>query len=98
MDPRSGQVMTLLGSVAIALITGAVAYTAARIQSQAGIQAAIEAANAGGLVGYTKGNGIWIVGQGDKSIVYCEISSTDTGIPVKDRKIDCTESTNVLTY
>lgn len=90
--------LVFMASVVVAVIAGVVSYVAATIQSRGAIEAAIETAAASNLTGYTVEKGIWIVGKGEKAIVYCEIPSSEDGKKIDDRSIRCTNKTYVLTY
>ena len=60
-----------LGGVGAAVITGLVTYQAARMQSRAAIDAAIESA-AQPLLGYPASDGIWLIGD-DHKLVFCKL-------------------------
>lgn len=98
MSDGKGHVLTFVGGVVVALIAGGVAYTAARVQADAAIRAAIETANASTITGHPVDKGIWVLGKGDRSIVYCEVPALEGDKEVGRRKIQCTDRTKVLTY
>ena len=90
--------LAFAGGVIVAIIAGVVSYVAATIQSEGAIKAALETANASNLTGYTVDKGIWVIGKGHRSIVYCEMPPSEMSKEIKDRRIYCTQSTYVLTY
>lgn len=97
-DNRTGLRLTLLGGIGAAIVSGVIAYSVARIQSDAAIQAAIESRSEP-LSAYAGNSGIWILGSRDKKVVFCSfLPGEPQGDLRNKRPVSCSEPEFVGTY